>query len=309
MEKRNERVDYFGDYHPIVGFIFFLSVIIFSFSTNHPVLQVISLLGAISYLIFLKGKDAAKFSIKMMAFTCILIAVLNPLFNHQGVTIITYLWDGNPLTLESILYGISAAIMLFTVVVWFSCYNEVMTSDKFIYIFGRIIPSTSLIFSMVLRFVPNYKNQIKKIEHSQRAIGRGVKGKGIIAKFKNSLKIFSIFLTWALENAIETADSMKARGYGLKGRTAFSIFKISTRDKIAISVLGFIDLFLIYFSIKGKFRVVYYPMIKISVINFLSIILFLLFGILCFFPIILNVYQEISWKRKIVSYGSEYYYN
>lgn len=305
LKNDSYRVDFFGDYHPLVGFLFFLSVIVFSFSTNHPILQIINLLGAIGYLIYLKGGETFKFTLKIMLVTCLIIAIVNPLFNHQGVTIITYLWDGNPLTLESILYGISASIMLLNAVLWFSCYNEVMTSDKFIYLFGRIIPSTSLIFSMVLRFVPNYKLQIKKIEQSQRAIGRGVVGKGFIEKLKNSLKIFSIFLTWALENAIETADSMKARGYGLEGRTAFSIFKISFRDKVALSVLGIIDVLLIYLTFKGKFRIVYYPMIKISIINLISVIGFVLYGVLCFLPIILNIYQEISWRRKIVSYGIE----
>ncbi len=73
-------------------------------------------------------------------------AVLNPLFNHEGATILTYLPDGNPLTLESMLYGVSAAAMMVTVILWFSCYNSVMTSDKFLYLFGRVIPALSLLF-------------------------------------------------------------------------------------------------------------------------------------------------------------------
>lgn len=48
-----------------------------------------------------------------------------------------------PLTLESIAYGCAAAVMLVAVLFWFSCYNEVMTSDKFMYLFGRIIRTES----------------------------------------------------------------------------------------------------------------------------------------------------------------------
>jgi energy-coupling factor transport system permease protein len=31
--------------------------------------------------------------------------------------------------------------MLISVITWFNCYSAVMTSDKFVYLFGRIIPA------------------------------------------------------------------------------------------------------------------------------------------------------------------------
>ncbi len=61
-----------------------------------------------------------------------LAALVNPAFNHEGATILTYLPSGNPLTLESMLYGAAAAVMLASVVLWFSSFNEVITSDKFV---------------------------------------------------------------------------------------------------------------------------------------------------------------------------------
>lgn len=78
----------------------------------------------------------------------VITALINPAFSHQGVTILTYLPSGNPLTLESILYGIYAAFLLITVIAWFSCFNAVMTSDKFMYLSGGIIPALSLVLSM-----------------------------------------------------------------------------------------------------------------------------------------------------------------
>lgn len=100
----------------------------------HPILQVLSLLSAVIYSILLNGKKAVKFNLLYMLPLLLITAVLNPLFNHAGITILFYLKNGNPITLESILYGISAACMFVTVMVWFSCYNAVMTSDKFIYL-------------------------------------------------------------------------------------------------------------------------------------------------------------------------------
>ena len=39
-------------------------------------------------------------------------ALINPAFNHEGATLLTYLPSGNPLTLESILYGLAAGARL-----------------------------------------------------------------------------------------------------------------------------------------------------------------------------------------------------
>jgi energy-coupling factor transport system permease protein len=161
-------------------------------------------------------------------------APINPAFNHEGGTILTYLPGGNPLTLESITYGIAAAAMLISVIAWFSCYNAVMTSDKFVYLFGRVIPALSLVLSMTLRFVPKFKAQVRVVSDAQRCIGRDVTSGGVLDRVKNGLTILSIMVTWSLENAIETADSMKSRGYGLPGRTAFSIYRFDRRDRAAL---------------------------------------------------------------------------
>ena len=98
--------------------------------------------------------------------------------------------------------------MFVSVLLWFSCSNAVMTSDKLTYLFGRIIPSLSLIFSMVLRFVPRFKTQIQVISNAQKCIGRGVDEGSILTRAKNGIKILSMLTTWALENGITTADSM-----------------------------------------------------------------------------------------------------
>ena len=136
-------------------------------------------------------------------------ALINPAFNHEGVTVIAYLPSGNPLTLESILYGIVAASMVATVICWFSCFNKIMTSDKFIYLLVRIIPSLSLILSMTFRFVPKFKNRYKKFQMHRKSMGRDTSEGSVFARVKNSIRILSAVITWSLENAIDTSDSMK----------------------------------------------------------------------------------------------------
>lgn len=287
----------FKNFHPVVNFYYFTAVICFSMFFMHPMFLGISLIGAFIYSIFLKGKKAVKFNILYMLPMLLATALINPAFNHAGVTILFYLKSGNPITLESILYGIAVAVMFISVILWFSCYNEIMTSDKFIYLFGRIIPGLSLIFSMVLRFVPKYKAQIKVISNGQKSIGRDVTNGNIFVRAKNGIKIVSIMTTWALENAIETADSMKSRGYGLKGRSSFSIFRFDNRDKITLGTMIVLTLVILAGAFYGENSIIYFPIIKVKPVSLFSIIVYLSYALLCFIPIIADVKEEIVWRR------------
>ena len=226
--------DTFSSYHPIVNMLYFTLVLCFSMLFTHPVCLGVSLACSFAYSLYLKGEKTLHFSIFYMLPMFIGTALLNPLFNHAGATILAYLPNGNPLTLESILYGVAAATMLLCVINWFSCYNEVMTSDKFVYLFGRIIPALSLILSMALRFVPRFQAQLKIVSNAQKCVGRDISRGSLFKRARHGIRILSIMITWALENAIETADSMKSRGYGLKGRSAFSVYIFDKRDLYAL---------------------------------------------------------------------------
>ena len=119
----------FKTYHPVVNFIYFVFVIGFSMFFMHPLCLLISLACGFTYSVMLKGRRAIKTNLIYMLPMLILMALINPAFNHEGITILKYLPSGNPLTLESIIYGMSAATMIVSVICWFSCYNSVMTSN------------------------------------------------------------------------------------------------------------------------------------------------------------------------------------
>jgi len=288
--------DSFSSFHPVVNFTYFTSVILFSMFFMHPIFIGVALVSSFVYSAMLKGKKAIKFNLLYMLPVLIIMAILNPVFNHQGATIIFYLKNGNPITIESILYGAASASMFITAILWFSCYNEVMTSDKFIYLFGKIIPASSLIFSMVLRFVPRYKAQIKIISNSQKCIGRDVSQGSVINKAKNGIKILSIMTTWALENAIETADSMKSRGYGLPKRTSFSLFRFDNRDKIAFTTIICLIVIVLIGAATGQNTIRFFPSIKIKELTTFSLCVYFAYLSLCMLPVFINVMEEIKWN-------------
>lgn len=283
--------------HPIVNFIFFAFVIGFSMFIMNPACLLISLVCALVNALYLNGKKAVRLSVLYLLPTIIIIAIVNPVFNHDGVTMLAYFpWD-NPLTLESIIYGIATAVLLSSIVLWFSCFNEVMTSDKFIYLFGRVIPSLSLVLSLALRFVPRFIFQFNVIRNSQKCIGRDISDGKLLQRLKNAAKIISIMISWALENAIETADSMKSRGHGLKGRTAFSIYRFSKRDAAVLSIIIISGVILIIMSVLDVAKFRYFPSVKGNVISAPAIIYYALYFSLMIMPLAINVWEGIKWKR------------
>ncbi|TBL77642.1 energy-coupling factor transporter transmembrane component T [Paenibacillus thalictri] len=288
--------DSFSTYHPIVNFVYFVVVLVFGMVFMHPVFQTIALVSAVTYSIRLKGKRALTFSLLYMLPLLLLMAALNPLFNHAGATILYYPENGNPITLESVLYGVASALMFVTIIVWFSCYNAVMTSDKFIYLFGKMMPALSLIFSMVLRFVPRYAAQIKTISNAQKCVGMDVSQGSLAGRARNGIKILSVMTTWALENAIETADSMKSRGYGLPHRTSFSIFRFDRRDRLAVIAMAVLITVVLTGAALGENTIRFFPSIKLKGISLFGIVVDAAYFVLCMIPVICSIVEDVKWK-------------
>lgn len=224
----------FPTYHPVVGMLFFVAAVCFSFASQHPVYVGISAIMACVYLVFLKGWGALWRTLRWFIPFTVFIALLNSLFNTAGTTV---LWRAGPisLTLEGTVYGIFVAVMLIGVLTWFACYNEVMTDDKFTYLFGRRLPTLSLVISMISRWIPTMAKRGQVIYESQEAlIGHDASRKGQVSR---GVRMASVLVGLGMEDSIQTSDSMRARGYGLADRTSYATYRWHSREYVALAVL------------------------------------------------------------------------
>ena len=281
----------------MVNFVYFTLVLMFSMFFMHPVYLTVSLLCAAAFSIRLSGKSALRPQLKFLLPTVLAVALINPAFSHAGVTILAYLPSGNPLTLESIVYGTAAAVMLAAVILWFSCFNVVMTTDKFVYLFGRVIPAMSLVLSMAFRFVPRFAAQFREVSEAQRCIGRDLSEGSAVERIKKAASIVSIMVTWSLENAAQTADSMKSRGYGLSGRTAFSVYCLDGRDKALLVWLLLFGFYIVCGWAAGGIEFHYYPMMEGTQLGVFQLSFMLAYLLLCLTPHILDAVEDIKWKH------------
>ncbi len=292
MKKNSE----FINYHPVVSFIYFVAVIGFSMFLMNPICLVISLISAFVYSLVINGKGTLKLGVYGILPMMIVAALANSFFNHQGMTIIAYFPNGNPLTLEAIIYGILAATMIGAVIFWFSCYNTIVTEDKLIYLFGKVIPAMSLVISMTMRFVPRFKTHLKQVVDAQKGIGRDVSKGKALKRIKMVMSVLSIMTSWIMENSLETAASMKARGYGIRGRTAFSLFKFTRRDMgMLIFIIG-VSAYVLLGIFDGGLKFICFPGFEMAEISVFSASVYAAYFMLCTTPIFIEVRMKYKWN-------------
>ncbi|MDD4201082.1 MAG: energy-coupling factor transporter transmembrane component T [Eubacteriales bacterium] len=285
----------FATYHPIIEFGFFCVVIGIGMFMIHPVFLTIGTSAAFIFAMLTGGKGTLKFTLCFLLPVIALVTVVNPLVNHQGTTILFQL-KYSYVTLEAVVYGLLIGLMLVSILLWFSSYNKVMTSDKFTYLFGRIMPSISLVFTMAMRFIPNYQTQIKKIADAQKAAGQQ-EIKTRKEKIHSGINIVSIMFTWALENSIDSADSMRARGYGLKNRSTFSIYRFDGRDGLAAVFLLVMTVIVLAGCISGACHVEYFPEIIYAKTTVIQMASYAAFACICYFPVFIEAKEVLVWKH------------
>ena len=283
----------FTRFHPIVNFMYFAFVIALSCVFMHPVCIGISLICGFVYSLILSGARQVRSALLLALPVILLSAIINPLFNHRGVTILSYFQSGNPLTLESIVYGAASGLMLGSGMLHFINCTSIMTSDKIIYLFGRITPVFSLLLSMILRFIPKFRTQLRSAFDSQRG---ACSNKSIYKRIRYGTRALSAAVSLSLEDAVETADSMKARGYGLRGRTAYSNFRFDLRDAITLAVIMCSGIFVILSMVMGSAKYRYFPSIIIEMSDLSSLCFFAAYFIICAIPIFIELLEGRKWK-------------
>lgn len=287
----------FDSYHPMINLIYFASAITCTLLFDQPVFLAISFLAAFIYSVKLNG-------VRSLIFNLCLIPLIGAYaawysyYNHFGITNLRMNFIGNQITLEAVVVGIVRGTKLASVVMFFSCIFAVVTSDKVVYLFGRISPRLSLYLSVLLRFIPRVKQRGKRIELSRRGIGKGCFQGNPLQRVLHTLSFLSILITWTLEDFVESAASMKCRGYSLRGRTAFSIYRFDNRDRgFVIAIFTCLTIILMAAAFDQT-TIPYNPMILMNRITVMSVFFYLAYTVLLLLPMILQIIGEHQFREK-----------
>ena len=286
----------FLSYNPISQMVFFLSVLSITVFIMHPAILLISLIAASVFTLEHSGIRGYISSIRFSLVVSVMVVLVNPLISHQGVTIIGYLPDGNPFTLESVFFGIAAAFLMSSSIKWFFCINRIFNSEKMIYIFGKITPRLALLLSMTLHFGERAGRHLKSIRSARYPIYSCSERLSLADRVRSGIRILSSLIQWSLENSIDTADSMKSRGYGLSKRTFSNSYHIGSRDVALILIIIAGDAFIFYSFLSEKLYYSFYPVIDMRPEDPAGIASLFVFIIILIIPLLIDLSEVIKWK-------------
>lgn len=267
--------------HPVSNFIWIAVMAGVLMVSMSPFYVSIALITAMLTLLYQKGCSFWRMLLKCLPLFLFPV-LLNPLFSHEGMTILLYFKNGNPLTLESIYYGLGMGEMLLSVLLWYAILNDSMSSDKWVQLFGRFAPFFGLLFSMVLRMIPTYQKAEKKIRECNPKQKAG--------------KRFLMLLTYALETSVDTADSMAARGYGSHRRHNFKIYRWRFRDSVIVLLSVLVLGVIILASYREMLTFYYYPIVYQEQNILWAAVCYGGYALLGLLPLGIEIKEKIRWN-------------
>lgn len=282
----------FSRFHPITAAVYYLSVLTVAVFVVNPIITAITFVGGLLFEIMINGVRKLAGKLPFYLLIILVISVANPIFSHSGATPLFFL-NGKPITLESCLFGVNMAFATVGVFIWCSILTEIMTDDKVLYLFSRYSPTIGLVLSMTIRFIPTLKDEYKKISNAQKTMG-ALSYVSLADRISGVVKVFSALITWSFENSVDTANSMKGRGYGVGKRICCTIFKFQKSDAVLLSftLLGsFLIAIMLFFGWADFY---FYP--KISPHLGETPWLYAVYGGLVIMPFLIEVRERLVWN-------------
>ena len=311
MVRRSRRVA-MESWHPAASLAFFAAALVLTVVVQNPSFLAAAFCAAFGLLLTVCGVRAWRtFGALLPLFA--VVALANPLVNSQGATVLFVLPWGRPYTLEALLFGAQTAAMLVTVLLWFSSFNAVMTGDRLGRLFGSAVPGTSLVLTMVLRLVPRFGRQARKValafdglagttmrqdEDETPDGGRGAQKRPAAwrGRVRRGARELSALASWALEGSIDTADSMRSRGYGTGQRSRLAAYRVTPAQGLGCLLEGCLLVVAMAAIACGRASVQLIPVVSLPPADgffFAGLLSFTLFLAL---PALVNAVERLRWN-------------
>ena len=281
----------FESCHPAVNFIFFAAALYGTVCFNHPVFLAAAYISAFAYSVRRCGKRAVAFNLCLLPLILV-FALYYSSYHHFGVTVLRQNFIGNNLTVESFVYGLVIGLRFATLCMWLEAMFRVVSSDKVVYLFGRVSPRLSLFLTILLRLIPRIGREARKINLAQKGIGCGSNQGNVFRRFVNCLRISSMLITWMISALVLESDSMRARGSLRRGSTAFSIYRFDNRDRTFVICMFFCVTLTTMGIILGATDMWYNPRIQWNTLDGLESLTAIGYLTFCTMPMVMELWTQ-----------------
>ncbi|WML44204.1 energy-coupling factor transporter transmembrane component T [Neobacillus sp. PS3-40] len=290
MSNRFER------FHPLVSFMFYAGSLSLLILMLHPIFLLIGFVVILAINYHDDRLSGLRRWVIFIMTTGLLIIFFNPLFNERGRHTLFEIGQ-HRFTVEAVTYGGMSAFSIMGVMALFVSYNEVMTPNKLLFLFSKFMPQFAILLMLTLRFIPLMRRRLAEISAIQMSKGISVRNGKWKSRVKAGMQYVQVLLTYSLEEAIQTADSMKARGYGRgKQRSSYEYFRFQKKDGIALLYLVVLFVLILIGRFLGYGLLNVYPLMeswRFTSMDTACLITYLLF--LCF-PLLVEMGGMNRWR-------------
>ncbi len=222
----------FRSLHPAVLVLYYAGGMTFGMLLFHPATLLAGLLSSAAvHLALDRGEELCRWA-KPLLLGALALALLNPLLVRQGATVLFYLGQ-LPVTKEAAVYGLTMAAAVLNLLVMAVSWRIVVSGQAFLYLFARVSPKGALLAMMAIGLVPRLRRRLGELMLVQQTRGVTVSAGSFRARAANGVRLVQSLLAWSLEDALQTADSMQARGYGLGPRSSYMHVRLRRRDLVS----------------------------------------------------------------------------
>lgn len=230
--SRPVRHTAFTSSHPAVPAAYLAFTLGFTMFGMQPVLIALSFLGGFLYGCCVRGVRSSLMGLRWQLPLIVIVALLNPLFSASGSTELFRLGE-RAVYLESLCYGLSMSGLFMASVLWFQAAGRLLSFDRVMALFGNAAPVVALMISMCMRLIPRFVRQGRAILSVQGAAIRALSTGRDAAR--SGLRASSVLMGWAMEDSLETADAMRARGWEAgTSRSTYTRFRFTAADGLAL---------------------------------------------------------------------------
>ncbi|KAF0425263.1 energy-coupling factor transporter transmembrane protein EcfT [Pediococcus acidilactici] len=295
VKKQNMSLE-FERLNPAIIFSYYLMLILITVLFNSPIVLIIEFIAVLGLLIRVSDPTTAFKTLRATGIMALFIIIINPLTNHNGAHLLV-VFHGLTVTKEALLYGVLMALSLTNVILLFASYNKLMTNNKFMFLFGKILPRLSLLTMIVMRFIPLFLKRFKSIGQIQKMRGININKGSVRQRTKALMQLMQVLLVDACYNAFQTADSMTARGFGSTKRTNYQRYQMTHRDITYAGILVGGGAILIGEAIRRVGVIQIYPSLQMDWGTWQSEVLLAgTVALICGLPMVVELKEELWWK-------------
>lgn len=158
----------FDNFHPALALVYFAVALVLAMAAPHPTLLALSFVIAALYGVWLRGGRAIARSLTWQLPLLAVIVAVNPLFSSTGTTELFRIGT-QAVYAEGYANAATMALLLLCVMQWFANADAVLGSDKVMGALGGILPTISLMISMIMRLIPQFVRRGHAISNALNA--------------------------------------------------------------------------------------------------------------------------------------------